>query len=65
MMNREIKYITYEEAMVVYEKTIEKSGGGLSGVLDKGKIESILEFIQNDDYYPDFVEKLHYLVFRF
>lgn len=65
MMSREIKYISYEEAMVVYEKTIEKSGGGLSGVLDKGKIESILEFIQNDDYYPDFVAKLNYLVFRF
>lgn len=64
-MNREIKYISYDEVMVVYEKTIEKSGGGFSGVFDKGKIESILEFIQNNDYYPDFVSKLNYLVFRF
>ena len=65
MMSNKILYITYEEVMDVYEKTIEKSGGGLSGVLDKGKIESIIEFIQNDDYYPDFVSKLNYLVFRF
>lgn len=65
MMSDKILYITYEEVMDVYKKTIEKSGGGLSGVLDKGKIESIIEFIQNDDYYPDFVSKLNYLVFRF
>lgn len=65
MISDKILYITYEEVMDVYKKTIEKSGGGLSGVLDKGKIESIIEFIQNDDYYPDFVSKLNYLVFRF
>lgn len=64
-MSDKILYVTYKEVMDVYEKTIEKSGGGLSGVLDKGKIESIIEFIQNDDYYPDFVSKLNYLVFRF
>lgn len=65
MMSDKILYITYKEVLVVYKKTIEKSGGGLSGVLDKGKIESIIEFIQNDDYYPDFASKLNYLVFRF
>jgi death-on-curing protein len=61
----EIQYITYDEALVVYQKTIEKSGGGLSGIRDKGGIESVLEFVQNDIYYPDFVSKLSYLVFRF
>ena len=61
----EIQYITYDEALVVYQKTIEKSGGGFSGIRDKGGIESILDFIQNDAYYPDFVSKLSYLVFRF
>lgn len=65
MMSNKIFYITYEEVIDVYEKTIEKSGGGFSGVLNKGKIESIIEFIQNDDYYPGFVSKLNYLVFRF
>ena len=60
-----IQYISYEEALVVYQKTIEKSGGGFSGILNKAGIESVLDFIQNDLYYPDFVSKLSYLVFRF
>ena len=61
----EIQYISYEEALIVYQKTIEKSGGGFSGIRDKDGIESILGFVQNDLYYPDFVSKLNYLVFRF
>jgi death-on-curing protein len=60
-----IEYISYDEALVVYGKTIEKSGGGFSGVRDRGGIESVLDFVQNDLYYPDFVSKLSYLVFRF
>ena len=63
-MNK-IQYITYDEALVVYQKTIEKSGGGFSGVRDKGGIESVLDFMQKDLYYPDFISKLSYLVFRF
>jgi death-on-curing protein len=61
----EIQYISYDEALTVYQKTIEKSGGGFSGIRDKGGIESVLDFVQNDSYYPDFVSKLSYLVFRF
>lgn len=64
-MNSEIQYISFDEAIDVYHQTIEKSGGGLLGVLDGGKIDSILSFMQDDDYYPDFVSKLNYLVFRF
>ncbi len=60
-----IEYISLEEAFNVYQKTIEKSGGGFSGIRDEGSIKSVLEFIQNDLYYPDFVSKLSYLVFRF
>jgi len=61
----EIEYISYNEVLMVYEKTIEKSGGGFSGIRDQGGIESIIGFIQNDLYYPDFVSKLNFLVFRF
>jgi len=61
----EIQYISYDEALMVYQKTIEKSGGGFSGIRDAGGIMSVLEFVQNDIYYPDFVSKLSYLVFRF
>jgi death-on-curing protein len=61
----EIQYITFDEALLVYQKTIEKSGGGFSGIRDSGGIESILGFVRNDLYYPDFVSKLSYMVFRF
>jgi len=64
-MNNEIQYISYQEALDVYRKTIQHSGGGDAGILKEGNIESILEFVQNDDYYPTFVEKLNYLVFAF
>lgn len=52
----EIQYITYDEVLLVYEKTIEKSGGGFAGIRDQGVIESVIEFIQNDLYYPDCFE---------
>lgn len=65
MNNNEIQYITYEETLDVYDRTIDKSGGGFSGIRDKGGILSVLEFVQNDIYYTDFTSKLSYLVFRF
>ncbi|GHT38712.1 hypothetical protein AGMMS49965_02900 [Bacteroidia bacterium] len=64
-MNDEIKYISFDEVLMVYNKTIKASGGGFSGIRDQGGIESVIGFIQNDLYYPDFVAKLSYLVFRF
>jgi death-on-curing protein len=39
------------------------NSGGLSGVKNKGYVESILQNIQNDEYYPEFTDKLNHLVF--
>ena len=64
-MNKEIHYISYEEVLKVYRKMIEASDGGFTGVRDKGGILAILYFMQNDDYYPTFTEKLSCLVFKF
>ncbi|MCM0722213.1 Fic family protein [Parabacteroides sp. W1-Q-101] len=64
-MNDDIKYIVYDEALIIYQKMLEKSGGGFSGIRDEKGIRSTLDFIQNDIYYPSFVEKLTYLVFCF
>lgn len=64
-MNKEILYIDYDEALMVYRKMIEASNGGFLGVRDEGGILSTLNFIQNDDYYPTFTDKLSYLVFTF
>lgn len=64
-MNNEIQYISYEESLVVYRKMIDASDGGFTGIRDKGGILSTLDFVQNDDYYPTFSEKLSFLVFKF
>ncbi len=56
-------YITPEQARITHAKTIEYSGGGALAELDFGKLESVLYNIQNDDWYPTFVDKLTHLFF--
>lgn len=58
-----INYLTLEEARQIHFKTIEKSGGGTHGELELGKLDSVLEHIQNDLYYPNFEDKLTHLFF--
>lgn len=50
------------EIISVHQKILEISGG-LSGVKNLGYIESSIEQIQNDLYYPEFEQKLTHLVF--
>jgi death-on-curing protein len=64
-MSNDIIYPTFDQVKQVYDKTIEKSGGGLSGIRDDGGILATLEFVRNDDYYPSFTDKLSYLVYGF
>ena len=59
----EIVYITPEQARVTHAKTIEYSGGGALEELDFEKLEAVLYNIQNDDWYPTFVDKLTHLFF--
>ena len=61
-MNK-IVYITPEQAKATHAKTIEYSGGGTLEELDFGKLEGVLCNIQNDDWYPEFVDKLTHLFF--
>jgi len=56
-------YLTLEQAIEVHRKTVEVSGGGAMGHLDLGVLEGVLEHIQNDDYYPEFEDKLTHLFF--
>jgi len=58
-----IIYLTLEQAVEVHRKTVEVSGGGALGHLDLGKLESVLQHMQNDDYYPTFEDKLTHLFF--
>ena len=61
----ETKYLSYDDVLSYYHETIDQSGGGMSGIREKGGIETILDFVQNDLYYPSFEDKLTYLVYGF
>lgn len=56
-------YFDVTHAVEVHDYIIEVSGG-LHGNRDIGLLESVLDHIQNDMYYPSFPEKLTHLVFR-
>ena len=58
-----INYITLDQAIDIHAKTVEYSGGGTLGHFDLGRLDSVLQNIQNDDYYPTFVDKLSHLFF--
>lgn len=58
-----IDYIDYEQALKIYHKTIEKSGGGMAGVRDEGGIKLMLENIQKDMYYPEIADKAAYMMY--
>lgn len=55
-------YFDIEHAIRTHDFIIKNSGGN-SGIINIGTIESVLEHIQNDLYYPEFEEKLTHLVF--
>ncbi|MES2676757.1 MAG: type II toxin-antitoxin system death-on-curing family toxin [Pseudomonadota bacterium] len=52
----DIKYALQTQEMVI------KNSGGLSGVKNQGCLESVLENIQNDLYYPELTDKITHLV---
>ena len=56
-------YLTIQQAIDIHHKTVEVSGGGTLQRLDTGSLESVLDHIRNDDYYPTFEEKLTHLFF--
>lgn len=58
----EIYYFDIQHAIAVHDWIIEHSGGR-SGILEIGYLESALDHVQNDIYYPTFEEKLTHLVF--
>ncbi len=59
----EYRYLTIEDAVDAHQRTVAISGGGSVGILDADRLASVLEHIQNDDYYPEFEDKLTHLFF--
>lgn len=63
-MEIKILYFDVVHALKTHDWIIEQSGG-LAGIYPDGKdkLESVLEHIQNDLYYPGFEDKLTHLVY--
>lgn len=61
-MKVQIFYFDTKHAIEVHDWIIDNSGG-LHGYREIGLLDSALEHIQNDDYYPTFEEKLKHLVY--
>lgn len=57
-----IFYFDTAHAIQTHDWIIENSGG-LIGCKDINGLESPLQHIQNDDYYPTLIEKLAHLIF--
>lgn len=57
-----IFYFDTKHAIKVHDWIIDNSGG-MDGCREIGLLDSALEHIQNDDYYPTFQEKLKHLVY--
>jgi death-on-curing protein len=55
-------YFNVDYALRTHDVIIELSGG-IHGVIDLGRIDSIIDQIKNDDYYPEFEDKLTHLVY--
>lgn len=55
-------YLTLPFAVKTHDFIIEQSGG-LPGINDIGLLESVLNHMQNDLYYPEFEDKLTHLVY--
>ena len=55
-------YFDVHHAIQTHDWIIDNSGG-LTGTKNFGQLESVLDHIQNDLYYPNLEEKLTHLVF--
>lgn len=58
----ELIYADVKRAVHIHDKILEMSGGS-PGVKSLGELESVLYHISNDDYYPEFEDKLTHLVY--
>lgn len=58
----EYTYFDVEHAILVHDQIIINSGGIL-GIINQGLIESSIEHLKNDLYYPNLEDKLTHLFF--
>lgn len=58
------QYFTVEFTIEVHDNIIRESGGFM-GIRDNGLIDSTLDHVQNDFYYPELEDKVTHLIFSF
>lgn len=58
------KYFTVEYSIEVHDNIIRESGGFM-GIRDQGLIDSALDHVQNDLYYPELEDKITHLIYSF
>lgn len=56
-------YLTLEQAIEIHARTVQVSGGGVMGQLNIGQLESVLQNIQHDGWYPTLTDKLTHLFY--
>lgn len=61
-MEPEFVYLTKED-ILEYQRDIINEIGGTHGTRDESGIDRMIDFIQNDLYYPTLTDKITYLVF--
>jgi death-on-curing protein len=61
-MEQDFVYLTKED-ILEYQRDIIKEIGGTHGTRDESGIDRMIDFIQNDLYYPTLTDKITYLVF--
>ena len=60
----DIKYISYEQGIWLYDRVVELSDGGVKGFRDEGELIYVLDMIKNDCYFSTFISKITFLVHR-
>lgn len=58
------RYFTVAFSIVVHDSIIRESGGFM-GIRDEGLIDSTLDHVQNDFYYPELEDKVTHLIYSF
>lgn len=58
------QYFTVEYSIEVHDNIIRESGGFM-GIRDRGLIDSTLDHVQNDFYYPELEDKITHLIYSF
>lgn len=56
-------YFDVQWAIKEHEDVMARSGGGREGILKPQELPGVFGFMQDDGFYPEFEDKLTYLVF--